>query len=69
MANAKWRTCDRAADAGAYCNSCAADIKAKALNPFFGGRRKRSPRPEQPRASAPPFNTAPSRNPAAALSP
>ena len=40
------RTCDRAADAGAYCSSCAADIMAKALNLRFGGRRKKSRRPE-----------------------
>ena len=41
-------TCDRAADAGAgaYCNSCASAIMAKALNPSFGGRRKKSRRPE-----------------------
>ena len=39
MANAKCRSCDHAADAGAYCSSCAADIMAKALNPFFGGRQ------------------------------
>ncbi len=54
MANAKCRTCDRAADAGAYCSMCAADITAKALNPLFGGRRKKSPRAEPPRGSAPP---------------
>ena len=46
MANAKCRSCGHAADAGAYCSSCAADIMAKALNPFFGGRRKKFPRPE-----------------------
>ena len=40
MANAKCRRCRRAADAGAYCSSCAADIMAKALNPVVGGRRK-----------------------------
>ena len=39
-------TCDRAADAGAYCNSCASAIMAKALNPSFGDRRKKSRRPE-----------------------
>ncbi len=43
MANAKCRSCDHAADAGAYCSSCAADIMAKALNPFFGGGEKSSP--------------------------
>ena len=52
MANAKCRSCDHAADAGAYCSSCAADIMAKALNPFYGGRRKKLPRPERPRPSA-----------------
>ena len=51
MANAKCRTCDRAADAGAYCSSCAADIMVKALNPFFGERWKKSPRPRPPRSS------------------
>ena len=53
MANAKCRTCERSVDAGAYCSSCAADIMAKALNPFFGGRRKKFPRLEPPRPSAP----------------
>ena len=42
MANAKCRKCDRAADAGAYCSSCASDIMAKALNPSFCGRWKKS---------------------------
>ncbi len=51
MANAKCRSCDHAA--GAYCSSCAADIMAKALNSFFGGWRKKLPRPEPPRPSAP----------------
>ena len=41
MANSKCRNCDRAADAGAYCSSCAADIMAKALSPFFGGKRRK----------------------------
>ena len=40
------RTCDRVADAGVYCSSCAAGIMAKVLNPSFGGRRKKSRRPE-----------------------
>ena len=53
MANAKCRSCDHAADAGAYCSPCAADLMAKALNPFFGGRRKKLPRPEPPMPSAP----------------
>ena len=43
MANAKCRTCDRAAEAGAYCSSRAAAIMAKALNSYFGGQRKRLP--------------------------
>ena len=55
MANEKCRTCDRAADAGAYCSSCVADIMAKSLNPFFGGQRKKLPRPELPRTSDPSF--------------
>ena len=46
MANPTCRNCDRSADAGAYCSSCAAGIMAKALNPSFGGRRKKSRRPE-----------------------
>ena len=53
MANAECRFCDHGADAGAYCSSCAADIMAKALDPFFGGRRKKLPRPKPPRPSAP----------------
>ncbi len=53
MANAKCRTCDHAAAAGAHCSSCAAGIMAKALDPFFRGRRKRLPRPEPPKASRP----------------
>ena len=53
MANAKCRTCGRVADTGAYCSSCAAAIMAKALDPFFGGRRKKLPRPEPPKASRP----------------
>ena len=53
MANAKCKTCDRAADAGACCGTCAADIMVKALSPFFGGRRKKLPRPKPPRPSAP----------------
>ena len=53
MANAKCRTSDSAADAGAYCSVCAADIMAKALDPVVGGRRKKSPRPEPLRSSSP----------------
>ena len=43
MANKTCRHCDRDADSGAYCSSCAADIMAKALNAFHGGRRKKLP--------------------------
>ena len=43
MANSTCRTCNRSADAGAYCSSCAADIMANALNPFYAGRRKKLP--------------------------
>ena len=53
MANAKCRTCDHAAAVGAHCSSCAAGIMAKALDPFFRGRRKKLPRPEPPKASRP----------------
>ena len=41
MANVPCR--NRAADAGAYCSSCAAGIMASALNPHFCGRRKKLP--------------------------
>ena len=49
MSNAKCMTCDRAADAGAYCNFCAADNMAKALIPFHGRGLKKSapPKPSQ----------------------
>ena len=43
MAKAKCRSCDHAANADAYYSSCAADIMAEALNPFFGVRRKKNP--------------------------
>ena len=43
MANGTCRRCDRPPEAGLYCNSCAADVMAKALNPFHGGRRKKLP--------------------------
>ena len=36
MANPTCRNCDRRADAGPYCSSCAAGIMANALNPFYG---------------------------------
>ena len=34
---AKCSTCDQAADSGAYCSSCAADVMARALDPLRGG--------------------------------
>ena len=43
MANPTCRNCDRSADTGAYCSSCAAGIMASALNPHFRSRRKRLP--------------------------
>ena len=46
MGNGTCRRCRRAADAGAYCGSCAADIMARALNPRYGGRRKKEGKPE-----------------------
>ena len=42
MANATCRKCHRAAGAGLYCSPHAADIMARALNPFFYGHRKKS---------------------------
>ena len=53
MANAKGRNCDRSVDAGAYCSSCAADIMAKALNPFFGGKWKKLGRRHAVKADTP----------------
>ena len=41
MVDAKCRSCDHAAAAGAYCSTRTADIIAKALNPFYGGKRKK----------------------------
>ena len=67
MANAKCRSCDHADDAGAYCSSCAADIVAKALNPFSGGRRKKLPRRRAPRPSAPSTNSGSSSNPVSTI--
>ena len=51
MATAKCRSCDHAA-AGTCCSSGAADIMAKALDPFFGGGHKKSRRPQPPKPSA-----------------
>ena len=50
MANATCKNCDRSADAGTYCRSCADRIMARALNPFFRGRQKKLPCPEQVKA-------------------
>ena len=59
MANATCRNCDRSADAGAYCSSCAAGIMATALNPHFRGRRKRLPPGQRtlPRRAGPTADT------------
>ena len=46
MANTTCRKCHRAADAGPYRSPHAADIMARALNPFFCGHRKKSVGPE-----------------------
>ena len=43
MASATCRTCHRSADAGAYCNSCAADIMANSLSPYDAVRHKKFP--------------------------
>ena len=43
MANPTCRNCDRSADVGAYCSSCAAGIMASALKPHFRGRSKKLP--------------------------
>ncbi len=51
MAECNCRRCRRAADDGPYCGTCAADIMAKALNPLYRVRRKKSPRPELPQPS------------------
>ena len=48
MANPTCRNCDRSADAGAYCSSCAASIMANALSSHFRGRHKKLPS-EQPK--------------------
>ena len=40
MASHTCRNCDRNADAGAYCSSCAADIMPSALNTHFRIWRK-----------------------------
>ena len=43
MTAAQCRRCHRAAEAGAYCSSCAADIMADAINPYFRVQRKKLP--------------------------
>ena len=43
LANGTCRRCDRPAEAGPCCSSCAADVMAKAFNRFHGGRRKKLP--------------------------
>ena len=52
MANVKYRTCYRVADA--YCGSCAAPIMARVLDPFFRGHQEKSgwsrPGPPAPKA-------------------
>ena len=53
MPDVPCRNCERVADTGGYCKACAVDITARALNPFHGGWRKKSPRPELPRVSVP----------------
>ena len=45
--------CHRSTDSSAYCSSCAADIMAKALNPFFGGKWEKTGRHGATRASKP----------------
>ena len=58
MANAKCRTCDQTvAAAAACCSSCSTDITAKALNPCYGGVRKKiSQRQPERRLSLPVFD-------------
>ena len=65
MTNGTCRRCDRPADAGPYCSSCAADVMAKALNPCHGGRRKKLPGqhskfPSRPAQTSPALSSQPS---------
>ena len=53
MAAAKCRNCDHSADAGAYCDDCAAAIIAKALDPIFGRKRNKLGRPDAVRTPRP----------------
>ena len=62
MAKAKCRSSDHATDAGAYCSSCAADIMAKALNPFFADGERSSSGWSCSGTSLPPLNTCSSSN-------
>ena len=57
MANAKCRTYDQTASAGAYCSSCSTDIMAKALTPCYGGGRKRISQRQRRRRLSLPVNT------------
>ena len=65
MANTKCRSCDRAADAGAYYSSSAANIMAKALNPFLVGRGINSPGRSCPGLRSHPLNNVSSGKPLA----
>ena len=49
MTTAECGRCDRDADLGAYCRSCADGIMAKALTPFLGGLRKNGGYPPPPK--------------------
>lgn len=56
MENAKCRNCGRSADTGAYCSPCADAIMARALNPSFGGKRRRPGRRRQSERPGPLLN-------------
>ena len=62
-----WRTqstgaCDHATGVYAYCSSRAADIMAKALNPFFGDGERSSSGRSRSGTPLPPLNTCSSSN-------
>ena len=57
MANARCRTCDQTAAAGACCSSCSTDIMAKALNPCYVGGRKKILQRQPGRRLSLPVNT------------
>ena len=63
IANAKCRSCDHAADAGAYCSSCAADIMAGPSTPSPADAERGSPGRSGPDPPLPPLNTGCSSNP------